>query len=109
MDFRTIVTTLAAETRLSAQTIVMVANLLASAETVDLRTHAQRVAFARNNEEVMHFLNNNQRINAIKVLRDATKGGQFVHAPYMDGRARDIMGLKEAKEATDAILPPRYV
>jgi ribosomal protein L7/L12 len=102
-SFREIVTTLAFNSDLTTRDIVQVANLLADPESVDLRTHEARVAFARTRPEVVLYMANTQKISAIKALREAARGAEFIHPPYANGEVREVMGLKDAKDAVEAL------
>lgn len=99
MNFQTIATTLAAHTDLTASQVVQVARLLGVDESVtDLRTHEQRVRFARTVWDVNFYVAQFKKVHAIKALREASKGPGFVH-----DNPQGIMGLKDAKDAVEGL------
>lgn len=98
MDFRTIVTRLAATTDLDARTIVKVADALSESGQRDLRTFAGREDFARSIPDVREAIHTNQKILAIKALRSASVGH------ILPEGTTGSLSLRDSKDVIDLLF-----
>ena len=76
-----------------ASNVVIVLADPSSLDSPDLTTHEGRVAFAKSNPAIQGLMADNQRISAIKELRNTEAADGF------------RVGLKEAKDAIDEAYP----